>query len=52
MQPAKGQFLKAFVKYLMIFLFGWSCAVFSYSDIIYSKAEIVSKNVAIDKGDV
>ena len=52
MKPAKGQIVKVFVKYLVIFLFGWSCAVFSYSDIIYNKAEIVSKNVVIDKGDV
>ena len=29
--------------YLLVFLFGWSCAVFSYSDVIYSQPEISVK---------
>jgi len=29
--------LKSIGAYLLIFLFGWSCAVFSYSDVIYSQ---------------
>ena len=29
--------------YLVIFLFGWSCAVFSYSDFIYPKPKVVSE---------
>ena len=29
--------------YLIVFLFGWSCAVFSYSDLIYPKPKVVSE---------
>ena len=29
--------------YLLVFLFGWACAVFSYSDVIYSQPKISVK---------
>ena len=51
-ETSKRADCKSLCEDLLIFLFGWSCAVFSYSDVIYKKAEIVSKNVVIDKGDV
>ena len=33
--------------YLLVFLFGWACAVFSYSDAIYSQPKISVKSVAV-----
>ena len=30
--------------YLLVFLFGWSCAVFSYSDVIYSQPKVSVKS--------
>ena len=35
--------LKSMGAYLLVFIFGWSCAVFSYSDVIYSKTKISLK---------
>ena len=34
--------------YLLVFLFGWSCAVFSYSDVIYSQSKESAKS-AVEK---
>ena len=34
--------MKSSGVYLVIYLFGWSCAVFSYSDLIYPKPKVVS----------
>ncbi|MEC7785926.1 MAG: hypothetical protein VX579_03160 [Nitrospinota bacterium] len=31
--------MKNFISYLIVFLLGWSCAVWSYSDLIYAKVE-------------
>ena len=33
--------------YLLVFLFGWACAVFSYSDVIYSQPKISVKSGAV-----
>ena len=33
--------------YLSVFLFGWACAVFSYSDVIYSQPKISVKSGAV-----
>ena len=33
--------------YLLVFLFGWMCAVFSYSDAIYSKPKISVKSEVV-----
>ena len=30
--------------FLLVFLFGWACAVFSYSDVIYSQTKISVKS--------
>jgi hypothetical protein len=35
--------MKSSGVYLMIFLFGWSCVVVSYSDLIYPKPKVVSE---------
>jgi hypothetical protein len=35
--------IKSSGVYLIVFLFGWSCAVFSYSDLIYPKPKVVSE---------
>ena len=40
--------IKSFGVYLVIFLFGWSCAVFSYSDLIYPKPRVVSESQLIE----
>lgn len=34
-----GATVKKFISYLIVFLLGWSCAVWSYSDAIYTKVE-------------
>jgi hypothetical protein len=34
--------------YLVVFLFGWSCAVFSYSGLICSKSKEVSEVQLVD----
>ena len=31
--------MKIFISYLIVFLLGWACAVWSYSDSIYTKGE-------------
>ena len=31
--------MKVFMSYLLVFLLGWACAVWSYSDSIYTKGE-------------
>ena len=31
--------MKVFISYLIVFLLGWACAVWSYSDSIYTKVE-------------
>jgi len=33
--------------YLSVFLFGWACAVFSYSDLIYSQPKVPSKSEVV-----
>jgi hypothetical protein len=40
--------IKSSGVYLVIFLFSWSCAVFSYSDLIYPKSKVVSEVQLID----
>ena len=40
--------MNALARYLLVFLLGWSGAVFSYSDIIYQKNKI-PLNQEIDK---
>ncbi len=35
----KEKIMKNFISYLIVFLLGWACAVWSYSDSIYSKVE-------------
>tara|TARA_B100000686_G_C16732169_1_gene941345 strand:- start:303 stop:449 length:147 start_codon:yes stop_codon:yes gene_type:complete len=40
--------MKKFISYLIVFLLGWSCAVWSYSDSIYAKME-TSKNKSISQ---
>ena len=40
--------IKSSGVYLVVFLFGWSCAVFSYSDLIYPKSKVVSETQLID----
>jgi len=35
--------MKSSGVYLVIFLFGWACAVFSYSDLIYPKLKVLSE---------
>ena len=40
--------IKSSGVYLVIFLFGWSCAVFSYSDLIYPKTKLVSHTQLVD----
>ena len=34
--------------YLLVFLFGWACAVFSYSDVIYSQPKISVKSKVVE----
>ena len=34
--------------YLLVFLFGWACAVFSYSDVIYSQPKISAKSEVVE----
>ena len=34
--------------YLLVFLFGWACAVFSYADVIYSQPKISVKSEAVE----
>ena len=36
--------------YLLVFLFGWACAVFSYSDVIYSQPKISVKSEVVKTG--
>ena len=33
--------------YLFVFLFGWACAVFSYSDAIYSQPKVSVKSKVV-----
>ena len=34
--------------YLLVFLFGWACAVFRYADVIYSQPKISVKSEAVE----
>ena len=34
--------------YFLVFLFGWACAVFSYSDVIYSQPKISVKSEVVE----
>jgi len=40
--------LKLIGIYLLVFLFGWACAVFSYADVIYSQPKISVKSEAVE----
>ena len=39
--------LKLIGIYLLVFLFGWACAVFSYSDLIYSQPKVSAKSEVV-----
>jgi hypothetical protein len=39
--------LKLIGVYLLVFLFGWTCAVFSYSDVIYSQPKVSVKSEVV-----
>ena len=34
--------------YLLVFLFGWACAVFNYSDVVYSQSMISVKSEIVE----
>ena len=40
--------IKSSGVYLVVFLFGWSYAAFSYSDLIYPISKVVSETQLID----
>ena len=39
--------MNALARYLLVFLLGWSGAVWSYSDLIYKTSEEMPKNIKI-----
>ena len=42
--------MKNFISYLIVFLLGWSCAVWSYSDLIYAKVETSTEKPISQQG--
>jgi len=41
--------MKVFISYLIVFLLGWACAVWSYSDSIYTKVETSTEKSILQK---
>ena len=42
--------MKVFISYLIVFLLGWACAVWSYSDSIYTKVKTSTEKSILQKG--
>jgi hypothetical protein len=42
--------MKVFISYLIVFLLGWACAVWSYSDSIYTKVETSTEKPNLQEG--
>ena len=42
--------MNALARYLLVFLLGWSGAVFTYSDLIYAKKSIPSNGTLSEQG--